>query len=256
MKEVLETIDFSMQADYKPELVDFGIDALEFETPIHEVDEKVPYPCDLAVSKITLEMESQTENVLIIDKEIQTDDVIDIESEETVIEGIPSYLTRRICRFISILENTDTTIDEATIKEEARRLRTYLGQEELEYNGSCACQTESQPALYAPDPSCPDFAEQMLQFQTTLQSLYATVTQNQATANRDINLEDLAVTLRDQLLESLTNPQPTQFKAVPQAVDFTVITEDVRDCDKTMQSLNKKRGYGGRSPKSLLSFWK
>lgn len=260
--DVPEATDASIQVAYEPELVDCGIDAPDSEPSIREEEEEeeetkeVPHTFDLAVSKITLEMEVQTENVLVLDVEMQTDDLIDLETEGLVIEGVPPSLTRKLCQFISLLESTDTSVDESTIREEARRLRTCLGREEPDPGASCACQTESQPALYAPDPSCPDFAEQMLQFQTTLQNLYTTVTQNQTTANRDINLEDLAVTLRDQLLESLSNPQPTQLKAVPQAVDFTVITEDVRNCDKTMQSLSKKRGYGGRSPKSLLSFWK
>lgn len=123
---------------------------------------------------------------------------------------------------------------------------------------SRAAETQTDPrlSLEAPDPSWPDFQEKMSLFETTLNNLYLALQQQKAQAGPDLQIEDLATTIRTQILEALNGTAIAPVSTNDRALDLTIITDDIINYDRSLLHLQQKKSERRPNSKGMFSFWK
>lgn len=119
-----------------------------------------------------------------------------------------------------------------------------------------AIQTDPRLSLEAPDPSWPDFQEKMDLFEATLNNLYLALQQQKAQAGADLKIEDLATTIRTQILEALNGTMSVPALNNDRNLDLSIITDDIIDYDRSLLHLQQKKSEQRPGSRGILPFWK
>lgn len=117
-------------------------------------------------------------------------------------------------------------------------------------------QTDPLLSLEAPDPSWPDFQEKMNLFEATLNNLYLALQQQKAQAGPDLQIEDLATTIRTQILEAINGTIVAPVSTNDRTLDLTIITDDIVNYDRSLFHLQQKKSEQRSNSKGMFSFWK
>ena len=110
--------------------------------------------------------------------------------------------------------------------------------------------------MEAPDPSWPDFQEKMDLFEATLNNLYLALQQQKAQAGADLKIEDLATTIRTQILEALNGTMSVPALNNDRNLDLSIITDDIIDYDRSLLHLQQKKSEQRPGSRGILPFWK
>lgn len=111
-------------------------------------------------------------------------------------------------------------------------------------------------SLEAPDPSWPDFQEKMDLFEATLNNLYLALQQQKANAGHDLRIEDLATTIRTQILEALNGTTTASVFTNDRNLDLSIITDDIVDYDRSLLHLQQKKSEQRPGNRGIFPFWK
>ncbi|KAE8304296.1 hypothetical protein GL50803_007599 [Giardia duodenalis] len=124
------------------------------------------------------------------------------------------------------------------------------------YSSSAETQTDPCLSLEAPDPSWPDFQEKMDLFEATLNNLYLALQQQKANAGHDLRIEDLATTIRTQILEALNGTTTASVFTNDRNLDLSIITDDIVDYDRSLLHLQQKKSEQRPGNRGIFPFWK
>lgn len=124
------------------------------------------------------------------------------------------------------------------------------------YSSSVEVQTDPCLSLEAPDPSWPDFQEKMALFEATLNNLYLALQQQKENAGPDLQIEDLATTIRTQILEALNGTATASAFTNDRNLNLSIITDDIIDYDRSLLHLQQKKSEQRPGSRGIFPFWK